>query len=311
MLKVDRLRAGKVSRMKQPLARRIKSLRIAQLLAMCAMLCLCECSFAKEKLYEGPTRPPSELVSFVVYGDSFTLNLDILINGKWQRVRSGSQVLPGSYEVRLLSMCGQPLKYPPDRPPVDFYSFYLFHDSFTAAAGDTVTYLLAGGQFPYVNQGRKGYTENFRIEIVTKPMTICYGAWGAYHTVTKGSVQEPDDIHSNMGIRGPAATQVLNYIDALGRQDQSASMSFLSNKCAGDLRSKCDGVFEAIFPANSKDGWRYSATNTKIFDEIHNTTGDIATVVADVIFTSGPLSFRDYEKEFTLVLENGSWKISK
>jgi hypothetical protein len=78
-------------------------------------------SYAKNlKLYDGPERPASELVTLAVNGDSFLMSLYIQVNGKWARAYNGAQVLPGTYHLSVTSPCGILAQYPPANPPVGF-----------------------------------------------------------------------------------------------------------------------------------------------------------------------------------------------
>ncbi len=251
------------------------------------------------KLYDGPERPASELVTIVVDGDSFLINLSIQVNGKWVRAHSGAQVLPGTYNVSVLSMCGHPAQYPPANPPLNYYSFFEYPDSFLAAPGDTVTFAILGEHVPIVNEsGRKGQ------KFPAPPGTTCYGASAAYHTITKGSALEPDDVHNNGGISTPAAIAVLKYLEAIGRADQVAAGAYLATDFKGDIAT--------AFSQMRKSGFRFSASNTKILGEQADPISGVSRVVADVTFTSGPLSFKVYQEVFTVRSdESGALKISR
>jgi len=295
--------------------RYLSRLRLVQILLVCEALSAC--SFAasdKQKLYEGPKRPASELATIVVNGDNFVVNLHIHINGKWERLHSGTQVLPGTYQVFVLSMCGHPAQFPPANPPVPTYAFFEFHDSFTAAAGDTVTYVLTGGHFPIFSlEGRKGR------ETPLRPGTTCYGAWGAFHTITRAGALEPDDVHNNGGVESPPASAVMKYLEAEGRGDEPAAKALLAANCEGDL--------SGLFQRSRDKGWRFSASNTQVLHDAMP-QGDAAVtdpkiseltkrilvddgLVAQVVFVVAPRSFRTNEIVFHLTQENGVWKITK
>lgn len=256
-------------------------------------------SYAKNlKLYEGPERPASDLVTIVVNGDSFVINLSIEINGKWVRAHSGAQVLPGTYNVSVLSMCGHPAQYPPANPPISYYSFFEYQDSFLAGAGDTVTYAILGEHVPIVNEsGRKGQ------KFPAPPGTTCYGASAGYHTITKGSALEPDDVHNNGGISTPAAGAVMKYLEAMGRADEPAAAALVAADFNGNLAT--------VFDKMRKSGFRFSATNTKILGEQGDPVNGPSRVVVDVVFTSGLLSFKSYQQVFLVNPEGGVLKISR
>jgi hypothetical protein len=302
-------------------------LRLFQVLLLCQMLCIFSFAASKKlKLYDGPDRPASELVTILVNGDSFVLNLHIHINGKWQRVHSGTQVLPGTYDLYVLSMCGHPAQFPPANPPVPTYAFFDFHDPFTAAAGDTVTYVFAGVHAPIFSLGKKGH------ESALVPGTTCYGAWGAFHTVTRAGALEPDDVHNTGGVDSPAAVAVMRYLEAEGRGDQSAANALLAANCKGDLAGR--------FQRDRDKGWRFSASNTQV---LHDAVpqGNAAAMdaklrqelqppqdataksskwknnlliddglVAQVGFRITPGDFRNSYVIFHLTQENGVWKIT-
>jgi Skp family chaperone for outer membrane proteins len=100
-----------------------------------------------------------------------------------------------------------------------------------------------------------------------------------------------------------AATVVRNYLAAAGRQDASASKSFLSSNCKDDI------VVE--YQSNAQSGWNYSEQDTSVENEVKNADGRSATVKAHVVFKGGnPPTFMRTVKTFFLILENGEWKIS-
>jgi hypothetical protein len=250
------------------------------------------------KLYNGPERPASELVTLVVNGDSFVLNLKIRVNGKWVRAQSGAQILPGTYEVSVLSLCGHPAQYPPANPPIPHYAYWVYGDSFTAVAGDTVTYALLGENVPVFYDGvKKGQL------IPARPGTTCYGAASAYHTVARGSVLEPDDVHNNGGVSSRAAKAVMKYLEAAGSSDQASADALLTT----DFKGNMAGIFEQM----RKSGWRFSASNTKILDEQVDPVSGNGVIAADVVFTSGPQSFKSFQQIFTVASESGGSKISR
>lgn len=300
---------------------------------------LCVCGFAQkenQKLYDGPDKPASELVTLVVNGETFLVSLEIHVNGKLKRAHSGAQLLPGTYEVSVLSLCGRPSQNPPSNPPVSGYIFFEYNDSFTAAAGDTVTYALAGGHFPMFATGRKGHENRLT------PGSTCYFGWGAFHTVTRAGALEPDDMLIADSNASPPAGTVTKYLEAEGRSDQSAAKALLSASCQGDLAG--------LFQKNRDTGWRFSASNSHI---LHDTVpqGDAAILdaklrqavdggasasdvealqkagvntaklnnktfiddglVAEIAFTTGPLTFRADYVIFHLAQEDGAWKITK
>lgn len=283
-----------------------KTIAGLQLLFLFAFCAYGQKTSKPKKLYEGAVRPPSELVTIVVQEPHPFHAMTILINGKWVGLHDVSQVLPGSYVVSILSLCGHPMNAPAGNPYVPFYSFYSYRNPFTAAAGDTVTYTIGAGDYPYL-----GYT----------PGTICYGAVGAYHTL-ENSLQEPlsadpastllmeylnrKDAHAHIfPPLGPAATLVMSYLEAAGKGaiNQSTKASFLSTDCEGDLSPD--------FAEKKGAGWNFSASNTKILSEKIGPLAGTAIVVAEMVFTEGPPQFRDETHVLTLVMENGAWKISK
>jgi hypothetical protein len=281
------------------LMRAIRSLKIAQILVVCAMLC--PYSFAKEKqLYEGPARPSSELVTIRLPYLGFPTGLRISIQGKWFDLHDGSQVLPGSYDVFVLSMCQRPSNRDPAHPPVP-WEFFEYPDSFTAAAGDTVFYTSLGVNYPVPEWSTRKVKH-----IPNKQGTTCYRVFGAFHTIMKDNVPYPDDVHIKQTysdkLLDPVADLVLAYLDAAARQDTSAAKVFLSTDSKGDLT----GYFK-----NFSAGLRYSATNTRVISGEVNAEGHNASLVVGVVLTSSPSIFSLSGYSFDLVQENGVWKISK
>lgn len=294
-----------------------------------------------KQLRRGAVRPPSEVATINSPG-----RLEILMDGKWAYLRPGIfQVPPGTYVVSITAMCGHPRDYPPAHPPVPSYLITDYLDSFTAAAGDTVTYTIGLGDYPLVSE-RGLERGNFHF----RPGTTCYGEASVYHTVTKNSTQRAEDAHDDRGARaalvmsyldrqdrrahvlrplGPAATLVMNYLDAReGATDQSDAKVFLSADCEGGDRliagaspsswkfvdsvsrqSCADMVPE--YRGEEKSEWRFSASNTKIFSEEINADGGRASILAEIVFTAGPPRFKGIIYIFSLVLESGAWKISR
>ena len=73
--------------------------KIVQFIMIYGILFICGCA-ASLQLYEGPARPPSELV--IIIGKLPHLNsLNILVNGKWVHDVTYSNILPGSYDVSI------------------------------------------------------------------------------------------------------------------------------------------------------------------------------------------------------------------
>lgn len=205
----------------------------------------------KHKLYDGPDRPPSELATIVVKGDSFVRNVDIQVNGKWERIHSGAQVLPGTYEINVLSMCsGVPPNSPRSRLLLPISPFFVYEGLFTAAAGDTVTYWFAAGDFPvFARAGKKGP--------IPYPLgTTCYGAWGAFYTITRDGHPQSDLVHTTGKVKSPAAAVVMKYLEAEGRGDEAAARALLSAKCEGDL--------SGLFDKYRKQSVTFSASNSQI-----------------------------------------------
>lgn len=296
--------------------------RIFQALLLCQLCIFSFASSKKLKLYDGAERPASELVTIKVNRDSFVLNLQIHVNGKWQRVHSGAQVLPGTYDVNVFSMCGNPAQHPPANPSF-VYAFFNFHDAFTATAGDTVTYVFGGVHAPIFSSGKKGH------EKPAIPGTTCYDAWGAFHTVTRDGTLEPDDVHNTGGVDSPAAAAVMRYLEAEGRGDQSAANALLAANCEGNLAG--------YFQRGRDAGWQFSASNTQV---LHDAVpqGDAAAtdaklrkefpqdliaktgnkgifiddgLVVQVVFRTRSGDFKNAIPIFHLTQENGAWRITR
>jgi hypothetical protein len=103
------------------------------LVVLCGTFCLYCAKKPKTQLYDGPARPRSEVVRIRGIGPNEGSNQSahIKINGKRVSLHrtpmnAAYEVLPGSYDVGVLAICG--------------LFFNRFFDSFTAAAGDTVIY---------------------------------------------------------------------------------------------------------------------------------------------------------------------------
>jgi hypothetical protein len=275
-----------------------------------SILLIALCAFAQKtpkfkKLYDGPQRPPSELVTIIVQDRHPLHAMNILINGKWVGLHDTSQVLPGSYVVSILSLCGHPPNAPASNPFVPFYSFYDYTNPFTATAGETVLYTIDLGNYPFLG---------------LQPGTLCYGAVGAYHTV-ENSLQQPldddpaattllrymsrDEAHAHtFRSLGPAAALVMNYLEAEGKgaTDQVSAME-ISSAALGDMTPK--------FAEQAKLAWVFSASNSKILSEEINEVAGSATVVAELVFTQAPRKFWDETHVFHLTMDHGTWKILK
>jgi hypothetical protein len=226
--------------------------------------------------------------------------LRISIQGKWFDLHDGSQVLPGSYDVFVLSMCGRPSNRDPAHPPVP-WEYFEYPDSFTAAAGDTVIYVGLGVNYPVPEWSTR------KVEhIPNKRGTTCYGVNGAFHTIMKNDVPYPDDVHPKSTYSDkqlePVANLVLDYLDAAARQDPSAAKAFLSPDSEGDLT----GFFKSF-----SAGLRYSATNTRVISGEVSAEGRNASLVVGVVLTTNASIFSLSGYSFDLVQENGVWKISR
>jgi len=95
---------------------------------------------------------------------------------------------------------------------------------------------------------------------------------------------------------------VRGYLNAAGRQDGLASKTFLATGCTED--------FVVEFQANAHSGWNYSEQDTWVGNEAKSADGRSATVKAQIIFKGGSTSMMK-EETFSLISENGQWKISR
>jgi tetratricopeptide (TPR) repeat protein len=92
------------------------------------------------------------------------------------------------------------------------------------------------------------------------------------------------------------------YLAAAASLDASVSKAFLSRRCRDDLVVECQ--------ANAPSGWKFSAEDTRVVGEAIDHGGANATVRMQVVFKGGtPPTFMGKAQKFTLVLENGAWKI--
>lgn len=103
-------------------------------------------------------------------------------------------------------------------------------------------------------------------------------------------------------VNGPAATTVKKYLAAASKLDPSLTKEFLSTKCEGDIVTE--------FKENSNSGWLFSPWETKFKSELVDTIGKKATVVVDMVY-SGGATYMGNTKTFTLLFEEGVWKVSK
>lgn len=288
--------------------------RFIQVLLLCGLVLVPAVASAdKLKLYDGPTLPASQLVTLLVRGDSWPVTLSISLNGKKNvRVHNGAQVLPGTYQVNVLSLCSIPQRYPPANPPSGsmIEPFSVYGDSFTASAGETVEFAIHGVDYPVMSMGKKGH------EYPLLPGSTCYGAWGVSHTVLRDGVELPDD--ENNGPFGvPSMASVMKYLEAEGRADPHSAATFLTQDCAGDL--------SGIFQKDKNSGWAFSASNTKFWQVPYKTMVNLPhhkylvvpqdaghdQIVAEVDFRKTEWDFHAYLIVFSLVQQEGSWKISR
>lgn len=124
---------------------------------------LCTYTFGGSKqLYRGTKRPLSEVVTIIQSG---FIEQSIPLDGKWVKLHHGSQVLPGTYTVSSITTCRAEGKWLPR------FGFYAFHDSFTAAPGDTITYFVTGVVGYLVRNGETCYGEGFSHTISHPPNT--------------------------------------------------------------------------------------------------------------------------------------------
>jgi hypothetical protein len=117
------------------------------LILVSLILCLCGCATTGQQLYQGPAQPQSEVVTVMI--GSWLMFMQILIDEKWAPLHSGSTVLPGTYKVACLCNCritdsaGPSAKL--EAAGFPHFGQAEFPDSFTATAGDTVTFLWSPG----------------------------------------------------------------------------------------------------------------------------------------------------------------------
>lgn len=121
-------------------------------------VCLCGCATSRQ-LYEGQARPKAEVVTVEHQWNMF--GMKILIGEKWVNLNSGSTVMPGTYKVSVL--CNAIITGSSgaagtlERAGLPHRGFAEVPDSFTADAGDTVTYFWSGGERTGVNDGGQTY----------------------------------------------------------------------------------------------------------------------------------------------------------
>ncbi len=122
-------------------------LKMARLLVVCAMLCLCGCATTGQPLYQGPAQPDSGVVTVKI--GSWPMFMQIFIDGKWVPLHSGSTVLPGTYKISCLCNCRISDSVGPssqlEAAGLPHFGQAEFPDTFTATAGDTVTFFWSPG----------------------------------------------------------------------------------------------------------------------------------------------------------------------
>ena len=150
----------------------MKNQTIRLLLACAVALVFTGCATNKQ-LYQGEVRPKSEVVT--VKTASWPFFMSIILDGKWVSLPSGSTVLPGTYKVSVLSNCtitGETGAHGTlENAGFTHFAQINVPDSFTASAGDTVTYFWSQGQkITTLNNGGTAYSPNFSY-IITKTKT--------------------------------------------------------------------------------------------------------------------------------------------
>jgi len=119
---------------------------IIRLLLTC-QLALIFTGCATSQLYEGQPRPKSEIVTVK---HPWVMTMKAFIGGKWITLDNGSTVLPGKYKVTVL--CNAVITGSSgasgmlESAGFNHYGFAEVPDSFSASAGDTVTYFWSGGE---------------------------------------------------------------------------------------------------------------------------------------------------------------------
>ena len=108
-----------------------------------ALLVLAGCATSAGPLYSGPVRDSSQVVT--VHIASWPMYMKISVDGKWVDLENGASVLPGTYEVSVLSNCMQSDPPGTTSAALEHAGFphqvqASVHDKFTADAGNTVTY---------------------------------------------------------------------------------------------------------------------------------------------------------------------------
>jgi len=103
--------------------------------------------------------------------------------------------------------------------------------------------------------------------------------------------------------RSSPTNRIREYLTAAAQRDVSITQNFLSTNYKDDL------VVE--FETLAKSGWIYSEPDTTIESVVMEASGEGATVKALIDFKGGnPPTHVVKTQTFTLVLENGVWKIS-
>ena len=104
--------------------------------------------------------------------------------------------------------------------------------------------------------------------------------------------------------REPAANAtpaevVERYLAATAKLDTTAANTFLSKDCKQDI------VVE--IKANANSGWRFDPKQSKV--TLKGTANGTATVVANMVHDGGG-TFMGLRREFSLIREDGNWRIS-